>query len=145
VRGQQLQEDQESVVLAVLAVNEATAMSTRLDALGDQDIRAGGNGGLRLVRVGHGYPDLGSGLVESPDFGGFRTTECEGHHRYPLGHGQLDFGRERVVVVAGHAQFNALPVCFPSDLREVGGEGARVDIVVGDEDIQPVRRLGEAP
>ena len=141
--GQELEERQQSVVLAVFAVDGRAAMAAGLDALGDQGICPGDGGVGRLGRVGHRHPDFGSGVVESANRCRVRAAEGERDDRYPLGDGQLELGGEPVVVVARLAQFHTVPVGFPGDLGEVGRKAARLDLLVGHKEIQPVRSVGE--
>jgi len=62
--GQELQENKQPVVLTVRTIEEATAMTAGLTALGDKHVSPGGNGGLSLLNIGHGHPDFGSGPVQ---------------------------------------------------------------------------------
>ena len=145
LRGQELQKSQQSVVLTVVPVDKGPAVAPGLDALGNQDVRAGGCGVGRLERVGHRHPDFRSGPMQALDDGGIRAAERERDDGHPFGDGQVEFGRERVVVVARLTQHDSKPIGFRGDLGQVVGEDIGVDNGVRDEDVESVRRVGEPP
>jgi len=141
--GQELQKGQQAVVFAILAVDERTAVSSGLDSLRHQDISPGRCGHVRLRRICHRHPDLGSGRVQPGNHWLVRAAEGERHDRDLLGHGQLDLGGEPVVVVPRIAQAHPVPVGLPGDLAQVRRQVDCGDFVVRHEEVEPVRPVTE--
>ncbi len=130
----QPQQAEQSELSTAVHILEGAAVTTGLDALADQGVRARVGGEHRLLRLGDGHPD---GDARPPERAHeFRRRAAEGERddrRLELSH-DLELGLQSVIVEARRAERRAIPC---GDRLELAGVG-----VEGDFDLSGTRRPG---
>ena len=142
----ELQQREQPVVDAALAVHERPAMPARLRALDHERPGAGGGRLARLAGVGDRHPGLGAGGADPGEGLGQRAAEREGDDGDGVARQEVELRVERVVVETRLAQGDAGPVRVGLQERGVGADGRRIRRRAGRrEEVDAERAVGERP
>src|SRR5664279_2291132 len=114
-----------------MGVVEAAPVSTGLDTLHDEAVRAGLLGDLGLLDGGHGDPDRGPGLVQAINLRRGWAAKSHRDDRNVLRAQQVQLGLVGVVVPTRDAEGDGAPVCLLTQTLGVGRHSCDAGTVTG--------------